>query len=339
MQADSISSQSRAVIAILVGLGIETAIAAPLLMVLYTTLFRSFYVYAFVVTNLEWMILLTLCVTVPVIYSAIISPRLRPKQIVSPLTIQVSTVAIVGTTALVMFVVKMVGSRITSMMDYLVVLGILGLGWLLGFALFGLLGLWQTLVVRGLVGLNEGKPNDVTYTVDVPFETASAYATKKEFCDFWHLSRQDISPQIVLRSRFTIGAPLKADVILVLAPLGQDKTLIHGSAFAENLYDIAESDDISSRRDRIIDGLVGMLPGNINRAAVKNDPELSRISHRFVEACTRSKVTRAGVRSKASRTLKVMLKIPRPFQIAILVTVAAWVLVNVLFQSAESAGC
>ena len=206
----------------------------------------------------------------------------------------------------------------------------------IGFALFGLLGFWQTLVVRWLVGLNEGKSNDVTYTVDVPFETVSAYATKKEFCDFWYLSRQDISPQIVLRSRYSAGGTLKNDVILVIAPLDQNKTVIHGSAFAEDLYDVAESDDVSLRRDQLIDSLVGKLPGNINRASVKNDPELSRISHRFVEAYTRSKVTRAGVRSKASGALKMMLRIPRLFQIAILVTVIAWVLVNVLFLSLPS---
>jgi len=338
MQVDSTSSQSRVVIATLVGIGIETAIVAPILMVLYTILYRSSYIYAFVVTELEWMIVVTLCVIVPVVYSAIVSPRLRPKRIVSPLTIQVSTVAIVGATVLVILIIKIVGLRITNMIDYLIFLGILGVGWLLAFALFGLLGFWQTLVVRWLVGLNEGKPNDATYTVDVAFEVVRAHATKSEFCDFWGLKLQDHSPEIVLKSRFSTGATLKSDVVLVIAPLGQNKTLIHGSAFAEELYDVAESDGVSLRRDRIIDSLVGMLPGNINRASVKNEAGLIRISHRFVEVCTRSKVTRSGVRSKVSNSLRAIREMSRIFLYAIAVTLVAWVLVDVLFWLLPSSG-
>jgi hypothetical protein len=218
------------------------------------------------------------------------------------------------------------------MTAYLVFLGISGVVWFLGFAVFWLLGFWQTLVVRWLVGLNEGTPNDTTCTVDVAFETVKAHATKKEFCDFWHLKLQDHSPEIVLRSRFSTVATLKADVILVIAPLGENKTLVHGSAFAEELYDVVELDGTSLRRDQIVDSLVGKLPGNINRTSVKNDPELTRISHRFVEACTRSRVTRAGVRSRVSSLLKAIGEMPRIFLFAISITIAAWIVVNALFE-------
>jgi hypothetical protein len=165
----------------------------------------------------------------------------------------------------------------------------------------------------------------------VSFDIVRTHATKKEFCDFWSLKLQDHSPEIVLKSRFTTGATLKADVILVIAPLGQNKTLIHGSAFAENLYDVVESDDISFRRDQLIDSLVGKLTGNINRASANNDAELTRISHRFVEACTKSRVTRAGVQSKVSGILKAIREMPRILLFAIGVTIFAWVLVNILF--------
>ena len=325
------SSRIEVTIATLIGTGFEIGVFAPFLLILYTMYYPTSYSHGFFVAVLDWVTLGVLCLIVPVIYSSIVSPWLRPKRIVSPMLIQIFTVAIVGTIALVLLLVKTLGYAITNMGNYAVFLLVAGMVWALSFMAFGVLGFWQTLVVRRIVGLNDGKPNNVTYLVDTPFETVKKHATEEKFCDFWGLKPQDHSPELVLKSRYSVVNTLKNDVILVIAPSSEGKTTIQGSAFAEDLYDVAESDDATGRRDHIINDLVGSLPANPNRVPVKEQANLVRISSRFVEACTRSKITRAGLRSKVSGSLNVLMKIPRIFLVAIVITVFAWVLVNALF--------
>lgn len=222
-----------------------------------------------------------------------------------------------------------VGVSITNVGNYLFVLGISGLVWLLGFAVFGLLGVWQTLVVRWVVGLNEGKPDDATYAVDASFETVRDQAVKKDFCDFWRLKLQDHKPELVLRRRVSEGIGLHANVVLVITPSEDGRTIIHGSAFAEGLYEIIISEYASYCRGCMIDNLVGRLSGKATKALVQDKASLTRISHAFVEASTRSKFTVA--RARMTGGLTALKEIPHIFLFVVVVTLGAWVLVNVLF--------
>jgi hypothetical protein len=316
-------------LATLVGIGVQIAVVTPFLMVVYAMAHASPDHPLVYPSTSNWVILIAVYVASPIIYCAIVSASLKPKRIVHPVTIQLFTVAYGGVMVLAILTMSTFSMLSFTATSFFAFIGVSAAVWWLGFLVSYAVGFWQTIAVRWLVGLNEGNPNDVTYTVDIPFELVRSCVTEKEFCDFWDLKLQDHKPEAVLKARFSTGGSLKNDVILVIAPLGQNRTLIHGSAFAEQLYRVAESEEISSRRDHIINDLVGSLPSNANKQRTRNDAALMAISHTFVDACTRSKGSVA--RARITSWMGILKAIPRPILYTIFITIAAWLIADALF--------
>lgn len=318
------------ILRILGGVGLEVLIIAPVLNLYYNWLHPQVHPVPSLTpsTTFSVIIILLYCI-VPIVYCIIASCTQEPKKIISPVQIQVFSAVILGIVVLVMLIAS--APPMLSAPEYLAFVGVATMIWFVAIAMFGMVGFYQTLVVRWIVGLNRGKPNDVTYSVDTIFTRVRETVLQKDFLDFWKFKVQKHEPEteLVLKSRINLRGT-RVDTILIFAPYENEntRTLIHGSAFVEHTYEIRETEEASNRRDHIINDIVGML--EVTKQPLPNvPPRMVEVASGFVNQYTHSKFTVA--KAGLAAWFNALFEMPRFLLYAMVLTWIAWILSDALY--------
>jgi hypothetical protein len=268
---------------------------------------------------------LILYFTFPVLYCVYASCKQKPKRIVSPRQIGFWTVSVAGLIIVTMLPTAdlFIYATATQWVLYLGIFSVLWLGGLIVVA--GIVGYFQTLVVRALVGLNEGKPHHFTYRLNADFEKVKKAVSKVAILDYWKLREIPHETECVFKSRLNLEG-IRMDNFVIIAPDTTGQTLIHGMAFIEDLYEIRADQTASNRLDRIINDMVGEI--GVAKGDWFIDEHLKNVAEEFVRQCTRTKFSAA--KGKMRGWLQVFNRMEKHYRNALILTAITWALADVL---------
>ena len=134
-------------------------------------------------------------------------------------------------------------------------------------------------------------------------------------------------PEVVFKSRI-VDYGIRIDNLLVIAKGTKGRTLIHGTAFMEDLYEIRAERVASNRLNLIIDSIVGKL--GVSKGDAFTDDHLKTVATEFVAQHTRTRFTVAQVKMRG--LFQVLGQMEKPYRNVIIVTIIAWGLTDVLFE-------
>jgi hypothetical protein len=128
--------------------------------------------------------------------------------------------------------------------------------------------------------------------------------------------------ELVLKSRvYYHGA--RTDNLIIIAPSEGNQTLIHGTAFVEDFYEIRDG-DAPGRLEHILNDIAGGL--GVSKGENPVDPRLKSVAQEFVNQHTRTKFTVA--RGKLQRWLATYGQMDREYRNLIGFTIAGLLLTN-----------
>jgi hypothetical protein len=183
----------------------------------------------------------------------------------------------------------------------------------------------QLLVIRWFTGLNDNPVYHVTYQLPIePSKVKEAVLNPRFLSAHRFKVLVKDKPELVLK-RGIFWNP-RIDNILIICP-SEHNTLVHGSAFVEDLYAIRETDYATERLDRVINELVGGL--NVVKGEPFIDERLKAIAQGFVEFHTRTKFTVA--KGKIQRSIDTLERLVGRYQASLGFIASMWLLFNVLF--------
>jgi hypothetical protein len=200
--------------------------------------------------------------------------------------------------------------------------------WLMAFAFgAGMLGYGQTLVVRSLVGLNEGTPcpYHVTYRVKTDLATVRTVFTEG-FLRYWRFKEVPHQPEVVLKSRIYLQG-MRVDNLITVAEEKKGQTLIHGTAFIEDLYEIRANEVASNRLDQILNAIVGCL--GVAKGNPFVDQHIKNVADKFVAERTRTKF--ALIQVRLHNWVAALGQMEKHYRNVIFLTLIAWGLMDFSF--------
>jgi hypothetical protein len=221
---------------------------------------------------------------IPIPYCIFASCRQKPKEIVSPIGILLWAGIIAG------FIVEMMlpSSRTAAYWNgfgWLIGLLIFVVGWALALLFSAVIGFGQVLIVRWVVGLNDNPVHHVTYRVNVNIAKVRKTLLDDKYLDPWGFKVLDHEPELVFKRRIYWWP--RRDSLIIIHAVEDDWTLIHGTAYLEELYQIREHELTTDSLDRIINDIVGEL--NVTKGKPFIDEHLKAVAAGFVSQHTRTK--------------------------------------------------
>jgi len=174
-----------------------------------------------------------------------------------------------------------------------------------------------------VVGLNDNPPYHVTYGVNATVAKVRDFVSSDTFLRRWSLKVIPHEPELVLRCR-VFWMPRTDNLIIIASE--DDRTLIHGTAYIEDLYDVCKSEYATLRLGRIINDLVGDL--NVVKGEPFIDEHLKAVATGFVSQHTRTKFSM--IQDRFRGWLAALGRIERPYRTALGWILAVWVLIDAL---------
>jgi hypothetical protein len=311
-------SQERSValypVLILIGIGIEIAIALPVLLYLGIQITFASPQFPFgydLYLSIAYFV-------IPIFYCITLSFAFRPKHILSPLHIQLGTfgLATVVLTAYILrinFAINQVYAFVSSFATISTI----------SLFVIAVTGFVQLLIVRRFVGLGLIDPlNRITYLVNKPFKSVRACIDEKFLNTFSLVVKRD-DPDLMLLSRITQSGDA---VIVAVGPDSGNgrQTRLATVSYHRGFYELTRSNWASGDRDNIVGLISNKLKMKIGGGQDAPNDLVSAVAYDFANQPTRS------VFSIGERFIS---RIPTYFQIPIVATFCVLGLLIYLFAT------
>jgi hypothetical protein len=259
--------------------------------------------------------IMALYVLVPLAVCAFISSLFKPKRIVSMVYVQLTTVTVFG----LLVLVGVSASSANLHEDYLTFAGVFGVVWAVYLLLFGILGFFETVLIKWLIGVNEGKLEPETFSVTLDFDRLRDLILK-EFRNSFELrvERNELSLLVVR----TVG---KWRVVLGIGPDRADssKSILCLVPYEYGFYEISTTNEARKLRNDVLLNLQGRLVDKAKVTPTNDDPIVTTTTHSIAIQPT---LTKYAV------TKELWKKVPTGFKYALGATALAWVLITILFE-------
>src|SRR5208282_777606 len=197
--------------------------------------------------------LIALYFIVPIIFCTIVSSRFKPKRIIPLINIQLTTVVFFGFASLVGISAGSENLRT----DYGTFAAAFVTLWVLSLFLFAIVGVYETSLVRWLIGVNEGNIERKTYSVSFNFDSFRSLILN-EFKNSYDFRIEREAPTLLV-----VRILKTPRVILGIGPdrFDSSKSILCLVPCALSLYELKTDKEARKVRDDILFNLRGRLTG------------------------------------------------------------------------------
>lgn len=262
-----------------------------------------------------YAILYFLC---PIGFCAFFSSILEPKRILSPVYVNLGTIALVG--LMVTAKINVMIASASWQMSLNIFLSVLFFGGVLI-----VVGVGQTQVVRLMVGLNLISVDCASYSINEDFEKLKRQLKESNFGSLLRFSHLQRVPDETTKIRTYKGSSEYGEsLVLAIGPASnpEGNTVVATVAYRQGYYGIVSTESASWHRDSFINDLVARLK-SANPAITFTRIEKEKLddmvsSRAYVEAIKPTKSKLVSIRDS-------FLKLHRIYQISIVATVVLFV--------------
>jgi hypothetical protein len=313
------SSIVRLFIVTLLGIAFELILALPTLS-LVPTLIGLPGQQALAYSALDILNFIGAYLLVPVVYCIIVSYWFEPKRIVSPLNIQLGTVAI-GTIMVVDRVLFQAYYYTPFPQPQGATIAVTLLYWFTAaFVSAVVIGAYQTRMVRWWVGLNLEDYDRVTYVINDDFDSL-ADAFDDEFLKTFGLQKRREKEILIITSKYLTGD----SIIMVMMRDGDPathklRTILATVAFKTRVYTLSRSKQASAERDTVVWALKGKMQDRNYLIAIVPKEGLDDFASDLASR-TAENLAQEPTISKATITLQFYRDMQRFHKVSFLLTV------------------